>query len=515
MGVHKLALYILLFSLVSCSGMEVEDFPESSPTTTTTTTTTTITVTTTTTTIDGSIPPPPTNLIARTTDTDEIELVWQNGGGSTRAFQLAYVQGTTPPADCKTGTLKTDIVSLSVTLKGLLDGTSYSYRLCAVNRGTPPDFSSSLSGTAVTAKDGLGTLVWENEGSANGSMYGWDGGAIGDFNGDTHNDFYIAAYGWNSNRGRVYVYSGLDRSVLLDVSGTSANDYLGTSSAGIDFNNDGREDFATCKTGDYTDNGVGEVTVYSGLDQSIIFQQAAESGGDFYCRHMAVFDYDDNGIDDILISATDYSVGADQGKLYIYSGVSGALLYSVAGAAAGDSFSYGPKYVGDFNGDGKDDYSLFSDTSTFKVYSGGDSTVLLTLPISSSAHGRGYSVFDYNNDGTLDFLVGGVYSGVDGAILAPEIPYSSTGYKIIGDYNGDGVVDVAVDGSGGLIRIYSTQTGKLIAKHQYPGVTWNYNVVLGAVEANGDGKIDLLVASFDYPGNPTYTGKIYIYTWDP
>ncbi|MDQ4074656.1 MAG: VCBS repeat-containing protein [Chloroflexota bacterium] len=74
------------------------------------------------------------------------------------------------------------------------------------------------------------------------------GRAIGDVNGDDHDDLIVAA--WSSSAGgapaagKVYIYSGADGSILHTATGTTAEYYLGVDALGVgDVNLDGEPDY--------------------------------------------------------------------------------------------------------------------------------------------------------------------------------------------------------------------------------------------------------------------------------
>lgn len=116
--------------------------------------------------------------------------------------------------------------------------------------------------------------------------------------------------------------------------------------------------------------------------------------------------------------------------------------------------------TGDFNADGNMDL-IASGISAFQVFLGkGDATFTALTPVNDSTNGVIQSA-DFNGDGKLDLLGSPALLGVrlgngDGtfASLLPLIPnYEST---FVGDFNGDGRPDIAVEREGGLVWLFNT-----------------------------------------------------------
>ncbi len=62
-------------------------------------------------------------------------------------------------------------------------------------------------------------------------------------------------------------------------------------------------------------------------------------------------DVDGDGVADVVISAPTHGAGGDAGKIYVYSGSSGALLWSADGLP-GEQLGTGVEAAGDTNHDG-------------------------------------------------------------------------------------------------------------------------------------------------------------------
>src|SRR5215831_16859819 len=164
--------------------------------------------------------------------------------------------------------------------------------------------------------------------------------------------------------------------------------------------------------------------------------------------------------------------------------------------------------VGDFNGDGKLDLAvanvgtvsilLGTGTGNFGAKTdfgtGADGENLL-YPSSASV-----AVGDFNGDGKLDLAVAN-FSGTVSILLGTGT--GSFGAKTdfnagggdsvaVGDFNGDGKLDLAVANFSGTVSILlGTGTGSFGAKTDFPAGATPSSVAVG--DFNGDGKLDLAV----------------------
>lgn len=95
-------------------------------------------------------PPTPLAVSANANGTTQITVGWTSGGGTSAAFVVASAIGSTPPADCSTGTV-VSVPEMSLPFTGLTSGTTYSYRVCA------RDGSMNLSGGLTASVSTLTT----------------------------------------------------------------------------------------------------------------------------------------------------------------------------------------------------------------------------------------------------------------------------------------------------------------------------------------------------------------------
>ncbi len=171
-----------------------------------------------------------------------------------------------------------------------------------------------------------------------------------------------------------------------------------------------------------------------------------------------------------------------------------------------------PVAVGDFNGDGKLDIAVGDQNTSIGILLGnGDGTFQPVITYSAGYTAEGIVIGDFNNDGKLDIATAnfddntmGVLLGMGDGTFPTNVSYStgnnSQPYDIAaGDFNGDGIQDLAVSGLFGAT-----------SSHVFLGVgdgtfqasigvdTGFYNLGITAGDFNGDGLDDFATTNYIY-----------------
>jgi FG-GAP-like repeat/Abnormal spindle-like microcephaly-assoc'd, ASPM-SPD-2-Hydin len=165
-----------------------------------------------------------------------------------------------------------------------------------------------------------------------------------------------------------------------------------------------------------------------------------------------------------------------------------------------------PLAQGDFNNDGKLDLLGWNDTGVAIMLGNGDGTFKLKSTVPNYGSPIVAAVADFSQDGNLDVVVTGDETnewGFDVCLGKGDGTFSScSNYGgnenyasvTVGDFNGDGLVDVAVVGYSNAWLLY-VYLGNGDGSFQTPLTIWvDGPVSIAAADMNHDGKLDLVTS---------------------
>ncbi|MEZ6195735.1 MAG: integrin alpha [Planctomycetota bacterium] len=341
--------------------------------------------------------------------------------------------------------------------------------------------------------------------------------------------------------------------------GTAAGDEFGHGLAGIgDVDGDGIPDFAVGgRYADFSFVDAGRVSVFSGATGAFLYAVDGDGAGD-------TLGFVVSGLGDVdLDGVPDWAAGAPRadapgklncGAVKVVSGATGAVLYTLHGAVAGDEFGTGVSGVDDLDLDGVPDLLVgapFADglttlTGEVRAFSGATGAFLFVLPGVDFGSGFGYDVTglgDLNADGYPEIGVGipvaspggltsagevRIYSGIDATLFRTHAG-SAAGDQLgrsvadAGDLDGDGTRDLVTGAmradpngdSSGLVRTYSGATGALMIEVKGDAdsdqLGWSVDA---AGDVNGDGQLDFVAGARFSDVGGFDSGYVRVYSGD-
>jgi hypothetical protein len=395
-------------------------------------------------------------------------------------------------------------------------------------------------------------------GEAGGDYFGWVSADLGDIDGDGARDFVVGApFNAAGGRaaGRAYVYSGKTGTQLF--LGTGENRTMlgfSVSNAG-DVDGDGTNDVITGgpQAGlQAAGAGAGLARIYSGKTGAHIRTLVGELVDDaFGFAVWTAGDVDKDGRSDVIVGAPGSDAQGDKsGRAYVFSGATGAKLFTFTGQAAGDLFGTAVAGLTDLDGDGYPEVAVGARNAgpaqrgRVDVYSGKTGSLLRQFePGPTGAELGGFfvsSAGDVDKDGVNDIYAGDygdtpddaggtgghayVWSGKTGTILhdlpaqtpaegfgigrgaAGDVDYDGYGDLVIGAYTNSSAAPQA-----GRTYLFSGKTGAILRTmtSSIAGEGSGYDAA-GIGDVNGDGAIDFLITAATHPEKGTNTGRTYV-----
>lgn len=272
--------------------------------------------------------------------------------GARSGYATVYSGASGQPLWTRAGASAGDVFGWVVAAAGDVNGDG----ITDVIVGAPGnDTGFQDAGRAYVYSGSDGTLLYEWGGAAAGDFLGSCVGSAGDRDQDGRSEVLVCAFQAGS-AGEAYVRSGADGALVCTLTSPPAGNQYGNYFGGLagDVDADGIPDVYVI---DYWHiNQRGRLYVYSGADCSLIHSIRGPVGSQFLFGRVQVGDLDGDGHDDLLTCSGLNSTAASQGgAVYLHSGASGELLGQYNGSVNGLGMGTDCASLGDLDGDGRED----------------------------------------------------------------------------------------------------------------------------------------------------------------
>ena len=202
----------------------------------------------------------------------------------------------------------------------------------------------TYTGAILVFSGASGVELLRIDGKQVGEKFGSTLACVGDVNSDGSPDYLVGAFaydvGFSISVGQARLYSGATGALLYEYTGIQQHDSLGVCVAGgSDLNGDATPDFLIASGGI---GWTGSVVAYSGLDGTMLFQLSGEASSAFGQTMCLLNDLDGDGVPEIVIGAYGFDHNGNifdaEGSVYLYSGATQLLMNRFDGGIDGQQF---------------------------------------------------------------------------------------------------------------------------------------------------------------------------------
>ncbi|HEX2896550.1 MAG TPA: integrin alpha, partial [candidate division Zixibacteria bacterium] len=250
---------------------------------------------------------------------------------------------------------------------------------------------------------------------------------VGDLDQDGFDDVMAGATGYGYHPGKAYVYSGQTGNVIHLFLGVDELDGFGRSLSSIsDLDGDGIRDLIVGDDG--YDSHRGKVYVFSGESGDLIYALEPDDFSQFGFSVSSIGDVDEDGFEEVVVGAYAENKAGQiiRGSVYIFSGFDGAFITKYEDNLDLAYFGISVANAGDVNSDGLDDIMVGAFWDGVSLHNAGK---VYFLSVNSCFGNRG----DLNHDGSdsnmldLNFLVNRIFRSGPAPACSEEGDVNSDG----------------------------------------------------------------------------------------
>ena len=326
-----------------------------------------------------------------------------------------------------------------------------------------------------------------------GSSFGAALACTGDLDGDGIADLAVGSPGSNTygtNAGNVRIYSGRTGVLLREMQGQPATRFGEALANPGDVDDDGHDDLLIGAP--YASPFV---HLFSGKTGALLFTLHGARGSRFGSALAGAGDVDGDGVLDVAVGEPqhDAPVGDNAGRVSVFSGATGELVFEVTGSLPFDQLGMQIAGAGDVDGDGHADLHV-------------------AAPFFDGMGGA--SGFNVGRILLLSGATGSPLSAIHGELAGDRL---GTWLAVGADVDGDGIGELACGAPGadgpaggfdsGVAQLRSGAGGELLLEVHGPDPGGFAGVVAAPMDVDGDGVADLV---FGAPSSLKERGRVRV-----
>jgi PKD repeat protein len=389
------------------------------------------------------------------------------------------------------------------------DISAYRVAVALSSSSEQTGFDSTITAAQSEARNGeypIGSIIWQYQITGGYDTSPKAIASIDDINGDGVDDVIVCS---EDNMVRCFSGGALGTGDILWGHEIYSGNIYSQHGLAIteDINGDGYDDVVVGTTG-----GDRSIECLSGLNGNTLWTHDTHEYGDggWVYQVDCGFDYNNDGVVDVVAATGDDSSGTGPNRVYCLNGLTGVSLWERPLGGPG----FAAMGVEDFTGDGIPDvFAGCSNDAESTGYGKGINGLTGAQVWSFSTPGSSVwaveQIDDATGDGKIDAIIGdfsghiyGVNTATGGQIYNYNLGSAIiTRFESLNDVNGDGHPDIIPAHSTSTVtQVIDGYTGGLIWSHSVADQPWN---VAPIADISGDGIDDVLVGTL-YNSNYCY-----------